>query len=431
MFGLFSKKKYKPSVTLEDKEWLEKNINWFIQVFGLEKLKEEPFIYPTVENFPYEDLTDLVEFEKLFEQICKYWDINPNEIIVTIFDDFKSKEWTTWIPQGQYNEATGLYNQIYTLDEKRFKIQIAKSNLKSPQGLVSVIAHELAHVKLLGGNYINSADNDMEQLTDLATIYFGFGVFIANTCQTQDVNWMGRSGYLPNQLISYTNALICYITGNNPADYLSQLNYNTSDLFKQDYDFLVNTNDTILTKYEVSESESKFKITESIIENFKNRNFNEVIIASKAFLKIHPNDVVFLNNIGYALLQQKKYKEAIEEFNIAIGINAYHEYPYNNRGYCKLQLGYLESALIDINHSMDMNPENSFAWRNLGAYYLRIDEFEKALLHFEEAEKMDPKTELINFYLGKVNLKMGNTEKSNLYLEKSIKINEYNDSIID
>ena len=80
---------------------------------------------------------------------------------------------------------------------------------------------------------------------------------------------------------------------------------------------------------------------------------------------------------------------------------------------------------------MDMNPENSFAWRNLGAYYLRIDEFEKALLHFEEAEKMDPKTELINFYLGKVNLKMGNTEKSNLYLEKSIKINEYNDSIID
>ena len=65
MFGLFSKKKYKPTVTLEDKEWLEQNINWFIQVFGLEKLIEEPFIYPTIENFPYEDLTDLVEFEKL------------------------------------------------------------------------------------------------------------------------------------------------------------------------------------------------------------------------------------------------------------------------------------------------------------------------------------------------------------------------------
>lgn len=58
MFGLFNKKTYQPTVTPEDKEWVERNIIWFIEVFGLDKLKEQPFIFPTVENFLYNNLKD-------------------------------------------------------------------------------------------------------------------------------------------------------------------------------------------------------------------------------------------------------------------------------------------------------------------------------------------------------------------------------------
>ena len=38
MFMLFSKKSYRPTVTQEDKNWIEQKIIWFIEVFGLEKL---------------------------------------------------------------------------------------------------------------------------------------------------------------------------------------------------------------------------------------------------------------------------------------------------------------------------------------------------------------------------------------------------------
>jgi hypothetical protein len=79
-----------------------------------------------------------VTFQKLFEQLCKYWDLNPNEIIVKFFDDIKSKQWTTWAPQGKFNESGGLYNQIFTTEEKRFNIQLAESNLDNLQLLVSV-----------------------------------------------------------------------------------------------------------------------------------------------------------------------------------------------------------------------------------------------------------------------------------------------------
>ena len=150
MFGAFKKiKPIEPRVTPEDKEWIEKNFHWFIETFGLEKLIREPFS----ENFPYTDLNDPDQFQKLFEQLC-YWDVDPNEIQVKFFDDIKSKQWNSLFPVGEFKSVAGLYNQVYTTEQKRFRIQLAKSNLNQPQLLVAVLSHELGHVKLLGGNYM-------------------------------------------------------------------------------------------------------------------------------------------------------------------------------------------------------------------------------------------------------------------------------------
>ncbi len=430
MFGIFKKETHRPTITPEDKDWVEKSFSWFIETFGLDKLKDTPFILPTLDNFPYENLKDDQQFQKLFEQLCNYWDVNPNEINVKFFDDFASKQWTTWVPHGKWKEAGGLYFQEYTLDEKRFNIQLAKSNLNNPQLLVAVLAHELAHVKLLGGDYLNHHDPDMEPLTDLACIFFGFGIFVANSCFTNDIYWIGRNGYLPNEIISYSNALICYITENEPADYLKYLNANTNALFQKDYAFLIKTNNTLLTKDKVKHSRELYKINKQIDDGFKNQNFDSVIYACYKLLEIYPKNNGVYNQLGYALLLQKKYEEAINQFTKAIEIDPYWDYPINNRGYCQLQLGKLEDAFIDLKSSYEMNPDNSFSQRNLGAYYLMTNEFEKALGYFEQAEKIDPKTEMINFYLGQVHLKLGNTDKAKMYLDKSTKNKEYNDSTI-
>jgi predicted Zn-dependent protease len=431
MFGLFGKKKYLSTVTPGDKEWIEKNIIWFIEVFGFERLKAMPFISPGKENFPYDNLKDPQQFKQLFEQLCNYWDLNPKEIRVKCFDDIKSKQWTTaGAPVGPTNEPGGIYNQIHTREEKRFSIQLAKSNLENPELLIAVISHELAHVKLLGGHYINVNDANMEPLTDLASIFFGFGIFVANSVQTTDGYWISRSGYLQDQVISYANALICYITEHNAHNYQVVLNANTNALFRKDYEFLQNTGDTALTKRQVSESEWIFQIGRKINEGFQKRDFDEVIEASKKLVEANSKDIGAINNIGYALLQQKKYQEAIDQFTKAVTISPYWDYPYNNRGYCKLQLGDMDNAFVDLEHSFEMNSDNSYSWRNLGAFYLATNEFEKALQYFEEAEKRDPKTELINFYLGQVHYKLGDGESGRRYSDKSIALNEHNDSVI-
>lgn len=430
MFGLFSKKQPQHTVTSEDKAWIEESLSWFLEAFGLERLKARPFIAPTFENFPYNELNDSRQFQQLFEQLCGYFDVAPDDIAVSFFDDIQSEEWTSVPVYSNAAEPAGLYTQVYTTSGQRFQIELAKSNLNHPELLVAVLAHELAHVKLLGGNYLHQDNDDMEQMTDLATIFFGFGIFMANSVHTQGRYWTSRVGYLPSQLISYMNALICYITETDVHSYLGLLNSNTIDLFKKDYEFLALTGDTALTPEKLLEHDQTFQHFAKIQQHLDHRNYEQVIAESEALLRHLPGDIGAYNTWGYALLAQKKYSEAIHQFTKAIELNPYWEYPYNNRGYCLLQLEDLENGFADITQSMELNQHNAYAWRNLGAYYLKTGMPEKALEYIEQAEKMDPKTEMINFYLGQVHLKLGNTEQAQLYLDQSKTLNEHNDSTI-
>lgn len=430
LFKLFSKKREGPTVTPEDKEWIEESLTWFMETFGTEKLLARPFIVPSVADFPYDDLNDPEQFQRLFEQICTYYGLDAGTIAVKFFDDIKSMQWSTWVPQSGITEPGGLYYRTYDASEKPFKIDLAKSSLDNPQLLVTIIAHELAHVKLLGGHYMRNDDPNLEPFTDLACLYFGFGIFAANSCQTRSDNWMSRFGYLPNEVISYTNALLCYMAAQDPGDYLPYLNTNTKELFRNDHAYLLRTEDTLLSPNKVKACTELYGIYARVSNGFEQRSFEQVISASMQLLQREPKNVAAHNNIGYALLLQKQYQQAITHFTNAIAIEPYWEYPYNNRGYCHLQLGDLDQAYTDLYSSFEMNSQNSFAWRNLGAYYIITNELDKALTHLDTAYSIDPKTELIHFYLGQVHLKLGNQEKAESYFAQSTALNEHNDSMM-
>ncbi len=430
MFGWFNKNSKTYSVTDGDKEWIEKNLAWFIEIFGLDHLASTPFILPTKENFPYKNTEDEKQFQSLFEQVCGYWSINPNEIIVKLFDDITTKQWSTW-KHGEISEgALGLFEHIYTTDEKRFKIEIARSNFSNAELLVNIISHELGHVKLIGKNLVKHNEPDMEPLTDLASIFFGFGIFMANTSITNDGTWINRTGYMRSQMIAYANALLCFITDRDCKEFEPYLNLNTKDFFRNDYGYLKDGNHTFLDKWQVEMLLTLHKNRKIIEDGFEKREFEKVIESARKLVSIKPSSSLY-NSLGYALMQLKRYQEAIVEFTNAIDKEPYFAFAYNNRGYCKLQLNDTDNAFADIHSSYEMNPENSFAWRNLGVYYYLLNNFEEALYYLEEAEKMNTKTELINFYLAKVHTKLGNKDKALLYLEKSVASNEYNDSLIE
>ncbi len=430
MFDFFNKKKEQHSVTHADKEWIEKSILWCIESFGLSHLEPSPFLLPTLEIFPYNNLTEPVQFEGLFEQLCTIWKVNPKEITVKIFDGIQSKQWSTWVLPESFNEPAGLFVQIEPDNEKKYEVQIAKSNFDNPQLLINILAHEIGHVKLIGGGYVNSTDADMEPLTDLATIYFGFGLLLANTSLTHNERWLRRTGYLPHQVIAYTNALLCYITDYDAHSCLQYLNLNTREYFVNDYTYLINTHDTILNKFKVADADRLHNLSNSINDGFVKKDYQSVIDACRVLLAANPNNTITYNNLGYALLQQKQYELAIAAFEKAIDIDPFYDYPINNRGYCRLQLQDFDNAFTDLNHSYEMNPSNSFSLRNLGVYHYMKGEFETALTCLLDAQKIDPKTEMIHFYLSKVYHVLGDMEAANRHASLSKDLDEHNDSII-
>ena len=81
------------------------------------------------------------------------------------------------------------------------------NQLKDPISLVATLAHELAHVLLLGGRLLVPEHPDMEPLTEIATIFLGLGVIRANGVSSfRQWNESGshgwrfqRSGYLLRQ----------------------------------------------------------------------------------------------------------------------------------------------------------------------------------------------------------------------------------------
>jgi hypothetical protein len=58
--------------------------------------------------------------------------------------------------------------------------------LHNPMELVGTIAHELAHVRLLGESRIPRDIYDNELLTDLTVMHFGLGIFLANVPRNWD-----------------------------------------------------------------------------------------------------------------------------------------------------------------------------------------------------------------------------------------------------
>jgi hypothetical protein len=68
----------------------------------------------------------------------------------------------------------------FRMENGRAVVALDHSEATDPPYLTAVIAHELGHVRLAGERRYSSERSDHERLTDLLTVYFGFGILTAN-----------------------------------------------------------------------------------------------------------------------------------------------------------------------------------------------------------------------------------------------------------
>ncbi len=172
------------------KAWVEERLAWLAEEFADSAFTGRRIILPTPQFFPDEYDGSEKSLRRMLDRVCRYMDVSPDDVELQ-FTDQAGKVWLVndsvqYLPSG----FAGLYSQ----DSDGTVIKIDGASLDNLVGLVGTMAHELAHVRLLGENRISSDVFDNELLTDLTTVHFGFGIFKANSprsWQSTMTTWPG------------------------------------------------------------------------------------------------------------------------------------------------------------------------------------------------------------------------------------------------
>lgn len=246
MFGLFSKKPPECPIDTDTRLWMEQAFVWLVQEFEQNNILTKPLLFPTPEHFPiaYDGSKD--SFVQTAQIIARQMEIDMekinldlyNESIQEIQGDHGFRMWTTPDDEGSTDQLTsGLY--FGKNEAGQFDVFIEKKNLTDPEKLVATIAHEFAHIKLLGEKRVSFND---ESLTDLTTVIFGIGIFNAN-CAFREIknfdSWGHNTlGYLKQREWGYALALYGYFKQENNPAWINHLTPNIRSDFKKSTAFI-------------------------------------------------------------------------------------------------------------------------------------------------------------------------------------------------
>lgn len=194
----------------EDMQYsLDSHIDWTIERFGEGYLSLKKMITPHDFFFDgYEN--DRKRFLIIARRVSMIMDVPFDDIeFVITSNNTNQKVLDKMISPGvKWKGNAGLYQDDHYGKPTVF---IDDSNLDNPIMLVAVLAHELAHYKLL---YQLQTDADNEYLTDLLTVFFGFCAFNPNVAvdyrkreEIGKYGWsIGKTGYLNEYEFGYVVA---------------------------------------------------------------------------------------------------------------------------------------------------------------------------------------------------------------------------------
>jgi hypothetical protein len=250
MFGLFRRNDNKFIIDESSREMIDSSFNWLITTFGNDFIKVQKILVPHYSDFPivYNGQADCVI--KTLEIVTTHMNVLPEEIELDLYTEGQSDIHTgsgrVFLRQIKDEKYTsGLY--WGKQDDGKYHIGLERKKIKDPEKMVAVLAHEIAHIKLLGEGRI---EKNNESLTDLTTIIFGFGIFNANVSfkfyHDYDSWGYSKTGYLTQMEWGYALALYAYIRGERLPDWISYLTKNIRSDFKKSERFIDNNKEMYL-----------------------------------------------------------------------------------------------------------------------------------------------------------------------------------------
>ena len=230
-------------------------MEWLLEEFGSDAFRRVTVVLPTDEFFPDSYSADEDDARALVDRVCGYMSVNPNLIEVEFFEDESKQARRDFdYTEGSSDGSAGHYQKR----RDKFVVSLESSQLADPMCLVATIAHELGHVRLLGEGRVHGGFEDHEPLTDLLTVFFGLGIFTANSAFSFDGSSQGwqaqRRGYLDEEMFGYALALFALMRGERNPAWSRYLEGSVSTFFKNGLKYLDKTGDAAGLRQLVVES---------------------------------------------------------------------------------------------------------------------------------------------------------------------------------
>jgi hypothetical protein len=202
----------KPVLTPEKAQWLESSFDFLGSLFGEDWVVNAPLVLPNAEFFPREYEATEEWGTYAFDRVRELMRVPEDGLFLEFTPDPADELRDAGVQlTGRTSGALGLHQSLQSDEGAGAHITILKSLLKEPEKMVATMSHELAHVLLLGGGKITRDHPRMEPLTDLMTVFSGFGIFTANAAFEYRSGMRGwrvsRAGYLTEQEFGYALAL--------------------------------------------------------------------------------------------------------------------------------------------------------------------------------------------------------------------------------
>ena len=191
--------------SIDERKWLGRYLRKLIERRGYEHFVSTPLLLPLPEIFPVQWNARIADVHRLTQHLMHYAGLADVELRLTGF--------TSADLEGVMDAGTAGW--FAGIRDGRAHMGVHVAQLRDAEAAVGVMAHEVAHAWRAQHKLVADSRDREELLTDLSTIYLGFGVLTTNNTDRYRssggygyTEWSTSSaGYLPPNAMSWLLAL--------------------------------------------------------------------------------------------------------------------------------------------------------------------------------------------------------------------------------
>lgn len=240
---------FSPSIDTELLDWEVSHWKWLSRSLqGSHDLSQIHLVQPTPEDFPVIAKSPEERANRVFECVKRHFGLAAWPCTLVPFEEAHDVMRNTLPVLLRPETSRGAAGLFEISKEEGVVIRYKPDQVGDPMSMIATMAHEMCHYVLATIREEPPGGWDQhEPITDLAAVFFGFGIFQANACfrfsQWADHQYQGwsarRQGYLSEDALSLALALFCASKSVEPNRAVQHLTTNPRHSFRCYYKELV------------------------------------------------------------------------------------------------------------------------------------------------------------------------------------------------